>query len=249
MWGKSPLAGRKTPVGPGEIDPDLARGARARRLRRTKFPRGPAQTGAPHREVGPPRGAQKTHSGFPPCHPPAGRGRRIGGVAATNQAFGGAAARGASGVFATSPWVPHRPPRPEKIRRRPALRHQIGFRPEGLTSPRRSLNWWRASSAATACKCCSASPGPARTFTMAQVIEATQRPALILAPNKTLAAQLYGEFRSFFPDNAVEYFVSLLRLLPARSLCAAHRHLYREGGPSINEQIDRNAPFGDALVA
>ena len=50
--------------------------------------------------------------------------------------------------------------------------------------------------------------GSGKTFTMAKVIEATQRPALILAPNKTLAAQLYGEFQSFFPENAVEYFVS-----------------------------------------
>jgi hypothetical protein len=50
--------------------------------------------------------------------------------------------------------------------------------------------------------------GSGKTFTMAKVIEETQRPALILAPNKTLAAQLYGEFKNFFPDNAVEYFVS-----------------------------------------
>ena len=50
--------------------------------------------------------------------------------------------------------------------------------------------------------------GSGKTFTMAKVIEAMQRPALILAPNKTLAAQLYGEFKGFFPDNAVEYFVS-----------------------------------------
>ena len=50
--------------------------------------------------------------------------------------------------------------------------------------------------------------GSGKTFTMAKVIEETQRPALILAPNKTLAAQLYGEFKSFFPNNAVEYFVS-----------------------------------------
>ena len=50
--------------------------------------------------------------------------------------------------------------------------------------------------------------GSGKTYTMAKVIEATQRPALVLAPNKTLAAQLYGEFRSFFPDNAVEYFIS-----------------------------------------
>ena len=50
--------------------------------------------------------------------------------------------------------------------------------------------------------------GSGKTFTMAKVIEATNRPALILAPNKTLAAQLYGEMKNFFPDNAVEYFVS-----------------------------------------
>ena len=50
--------------------------------------------------------------------------------------------------------------------------------------------------------------GSGKTFTMAKVIEATQRPAIILAPNKTLAAQLYGEMKQFFPDNAVEYFVS-----------------------------------------
>ncbi|MEM6355122.1 MAG: DEAD/DEAH box helicase family protein, partial [Pseudomonadota bacterium] len=50
--------------------------------------------------------------------------------------------------------------------------------------------------------------GTGKTYTMAKVIETTQRPAIVLAPNKTLAAQLYGEFKSFFPDNAVEYFVS-----------------------------------------
>jgi excinuclease ABC subunit B len=50
--------------------------------------------------------------------------------------------------------------------------------------------------------------GSGKTFTMAKVVEALQRPALVLAPNKILAAQLYGEFKSFFPDNAVEYFVS-----------------------------------------
>ena len=50
--------------------------------------------------------------------------------------------------------------------------------------------------------------GTGKTFTMAHIIESTQKPAIILAPNKTLAAQLYGEFKGFFPDNAVEYFVS-----------------------------------------
>ena len=50
--------------------------------------------------------------------------------------------------------------------------------------------------------------GTGKTFTMAKIIERTQRPALILAPNKTLAGQLFGEFQNFFPENAVEYFVS-----------------------------------------
>jgi excinuclease ABC subunit B len=50
--------------------------------------------------------------------------------------------------------------------------------------------------------------GTGKTFTIAKIIEETQRPAIILAPNKTLAAQLYGEFKGFFPENAVEYFVS-----------------------------------------
>ncbi len=71
--------------------------------------------------------------------------------------------------------------------------------------------------------------GSGKTFTMAKVIEQSNRPALVLAHNKTLAAQLYHEFKQFFPDNAVEYFVSLLRLLPARSLHSRRRPLHREG--------------------
>jgi hypothetical protein len=90
--------------------------------------------------------------------------------------------------------------------------------------------------------------GSGKTFTMAKVIETLQRPALVLAPNKILAAQLYGEFKNYFPDNAVEYFRQLLRLLPARGLCAAHRHLHREGVE--RERGDRpGAPLGDPLAA
>ena len=58
--------------------------------------------------------------------------------------------------------------------------------------------------------------GSGKTFTMAKVIEAVQKPTLILAPNKTLAAQLYGEMKSFFPDNAVEYFVSATTITTSR---------------------------------
>jgi excinuclease ABC subunit B len=79
--------------------------------------------------------------------------------------------------------------------------------------------------------------GSGKTFTMAQVIE-TQRPALILAPNKTLAAQLYGEFKSFFPDNAVEYFVSYYDYYQPEAY-VPRTDTYIEKESSINEQIDR----------
>ena len=67
--------------------------------------------------------------------------------------------------------------------------------------------------------------GTGKTFTMAKVIEETQRPAIILAPNKTLAAQLYGEFKGFFPDNAVEYFVSYYDYYQPRRMWPRSRHL------------------------
>ena len=68
--------------------------------------------------------------------------------------------------------------------------------------------------------------GSGKTFTMAKVIERMGVPALVLAHNKTLAAQLYQEFKSYFPSNAVEYFRQLLRLLSARSLHSSRRCLY-----------------------
>ena len=80
--------------------------------------------------------------------------------------------------------------------------------------------------------------GSGKTFTMAKVIEATQRPALVLAPNKTLAAQLYGEFKSFFPDNAVEYFVSYYDYYQPEAYIP-RTDTYIEKESSINEQIDR----------
>jgi excinuclease ABC subunit B len=80
--------------------------------------------------------------------------------------------------------------------------------------------------------------GSGKTFTMAKVIEETQRPALILAPNKTLAAQLYGEFKSFFRDNAVEYFVSYYDYYQPEAYIP-RSDTYIEKDSSINEQIDR----------
>ena len=80
--------------------------------------------------------------------------------------------------------------------------------------------------------------GTGKTFTMARVIEETQRPAIILAPNKTLAAQLYGEFKGFFPDNAVEYFVSYYDYYQPEAY-VARSDTYIEKESQINEQIDR----------
>jgi len=80
--------------------------------------------------------------------------------------------------------------------------------------------------------------GTGKTFTMAKIIEETQRPAIILAPNKTLAAQLYGEFKAFFPDNSVEYFVSFYDYYQPEAY-VARSDTFIEKESQINEQIDR----------
>ncbi|HYQ60231.1 MAG TPA: DEAD/DEAH box helicase family protein, partial [Desulfatiglandales bacterium] len=80
--------------------------------------------------------------------------------------------------------------------------------------------------------------GSGKTFTMANVIARTNRPALVLAPNKTLAAQLYGEFRELFPDNAVEYFVSYYDYYQPEAY-VPQTDTYIEKESTINEEIDR----------
>ena len=80
--------------------------------------------------------------------------------------------------------------------------------------------------------------GTGKTFTMAHIIEKTQKPAIILAPNKTLAAQLYGEFKGFFPDNAVEYFVSYYDYYQPEAY-VPRSDTFIEKESQINEQIDR----------
>ncbi|HEY5722092.1 MAG TPA: excinuclease ABC subunit UvrB [Allosphingosinicella sp.] len=80
--------------------------------------------------------------------------------------------------------------------------------------------------------------GSGKTFTMARVIEELQRPALVLAPNKILAAQLYGEFKSFFPENAVEYFVSYYDYYQPEAY-VPRSDTYIEKESSVNEAIDR----------
>ena len=80
--------------------------------------------------------------------------------------------------------------------------------------------------------------GSGKTFTMAHVIAETSRPALVLAPNKTLAAQLYGEMKGFFPDSAVEYFVSYYDYYQPEAY-VPRSDTYIEKESSVNEQIDR----------
>ena len=86
--------------------------------------------------------------------------------------------------------------------------------------------------------------GSGKTFTMAHVIQNTQRPTLILAPNKTLAAQLYQEMKSLFPANAVEYFVSYYDYYQPEAY-VPRTDTYIEKESSINEQIDRMRHSGD----
>ena len=140
-------------------------------------------------------------------------------------------------------FVPHRPPRPEKSEGGVPLHIQSELSPKG-DQPQAIAELVAQANAQERDQVLLGVTGSGKTFTMAKVIEATQRPALVLAPNKTLAAQLYGEFKSFFPRQRGRVFRLLLRLLPARSLYPAHRHLYREG--LVHQRTDRpHAPRGD----
>ena len=137
----------------------------------------------------------------------------------------------------TSQWVPHRPERPTIRGLTKPLRVVSQYEPAGdqptaikeLTGGLNEEDWDQVLLGAT---------GTGKTFTMAKVIEAAQRPALILAPNKTLAAQLYGEFKAFFPDNAVEYFVSYYDYYQPEAY-VPRTDTYIEKESSVNEQIDR----------
>src|SRR5690606_31355167 len=104
-------------------------------------------------------------------------------------------------------WVPHRPERPEKSEGGIPLKMETEYKPSG-DQPTAIRDLVEGANENERTQVLLGVTGSGKTFTMAKVIEETQRPALILAPNKTLAAQLYGEFKSFFPNNAVEYFVS-----------------------------------------
>ena len=139
--------------------------------------------------------------------------------------------------FAEWPWTPHRPPRPEKSEGGQHLVIRSEFTPKG-DQPQAIADLVEGVKRQDRTQVLLGVTGSGKTFTMAKVIEQTQRPALVLAPNKTLAAQLYGEFKSFFPDNAVEYFVSYYDYYQPEAY-VPRTDTYIEKESSINEQIDR----------
>jgi len=142
--------------------------------------------------------------------------------------------------FAEAPatnFVPHRPVRPEKSEGGIALKFVSEFEPAG-DQPEAIKGLVEGVATAERDQVLLGVTGSGKTYTMAKVIEATQRPALILAPNKTLAAQLYGEMKTFFPDNAVEYFVSYYDYYQPEAYIP-RTDTYIEKESTINEQIDR----------
>jgi excinuclease ABC subunit B len=163
-------------------------------------------------------------------------GRGVTGAAASNAALENLLREGRP-EFNTQAWTPHRPPRPEKSEGGVRLEIKSEMEPKGdqpvaIKELVEGVNRHERNQVLLGVT------GSGKTYTMAKVIEATQRPALVLAPNKTLAAQLYGEFRSFFPDNAVEYFVSYYDYYQPEAYIP-RTDTYIEKDSSINEQIDR----------
>src|SRR5437660_7347511 len=134
-------------------------------------------------------------------------------------------------------WKPHRPARPEKSEGGRKFKLVSDYEPAG-DQPTAIGELVAGVQANERDQVLLGVTGSGKTFTMAKVIEATQRPALILAPNKTLAAQLYSEFKTFFPENAVEYFVSYYDYYQPEAY-VPRTDTYIEKDSSINEQIDR----------
>ncbi|MCO6407305.1 excinuclease ABC subunit UvrB [Hoeflea alexandrii] len=134
-------------------------------------------------------------------------------------------------------WTPHRPARPEKSEGGVQIRMATEYKPAG-DQPTAIADLVAGANENERNQVLLGVTGSGKTFTMAKVIEETQRPAVILAPNKTLAAQLYSEFRNFFPDNAVEYFVSYYDYYQPEAY-VPRTDTFIEKESTINEQIDR----------
>jgi excinuclease ABC subunit B len=138
---------------------------------------------------------------------------------------------------ASESFVPHRPARPEKAEGGRAFVLRSDYTPAG-DQPAAIKELTEAALAGEQDQVLLGVTGSGKTFTMAKVIETLQRPALVLAPNKILAAQLYGEFKNYFPDNAVEYFVSYYDYYQPEAY-VPRSDTYIEKESSVNEAIDR----------
>jgi excinuclease ABC subunit B len=162
-------------------------------------------------------------------------GRPVRGFAEASPAF-----QHMSGAEMTA-FVPHRPVRPEKSEGGRTFKLVSDYQPAG-DQPTAIADLVAgigpAPNAGERDLVLLGVTGSGKTFTMAKVIEALQRPALILAPNKTLAAQLYAEMKGFFPENAVEYFVSYYDYYQPEAYIP-RTDTYIEKDSSINEEIDR----------
>src|SRR6201990_422015 len=134
-------------------------------------------------------------------------------------------------------FMPHRPERPPKSEGGKAFVLASDYAPAG-DQPTAIAELVAAAREGERTQVLLGVTGSGKTFTMAKVIEELQRPALVLAPNKILAAQLYGEFKSFFPDNAVEYFVSYYDYYQPEAY-VPRSDTYIEKESSVNEAIDR----------
>ena len=134
-------------------------------------------------------------------------------------------------------FTPHKPQRPDKVDAGRPLTIVSDYQPAG-DQPTAIAELLAGLDAGEKTQVLLGVTGSGKTFTMAKVIEATQRPALILAPNKILAAQLYGEMKSFFPDNAVEFFVSYYDYYQPEAY-VPRSDTYIEKESSVNEAIDR----------
>ena len=167
-----------------------------------------------------------------PIHPPG-----VTGATATIESLKDLLERGDPNIRERMPWTPHRPPRPDKSEGGHRFRLVAEYEPKG-DQPAAIDELVKGIRCQERDQVLLGVTGSGKTFTMAQVIARTNRPALVLAPNKTLAAQLYGEFRSFFPANAVEYFVSYYDYYQPEAY-VPRSDTYIEKESSINEQIDR----------
>jgi excinuclease ABC subunit B len=159
------------------------------------------------------------------------------GVSETVRALENLIQYGRKEVEGTEAWKPHRPERPAKLEGGKNFTLATEFTPQG-DQPTAIAELVEGVDNGETDQVLLGVTGSGKTFTVASIIERTQRPALILAPNKTLAAQLYGEFKSFFPDNAVEYFVSYYDYYQPEAY-VPRTDTFIEKESTINEQIDR----------